>query len=84
MFQFDKQPKKSLLIKLFVIYRRVFEYLSNFILLSFTYFIGIGSIWFVSKITKRKYLDVNFREKKTYWIKSKLGSEPKKKYYRQF
>ena len=61
-------------------YQRIFECLLNFILLFFTYFIGIGPIWLISKLTKKKFLNMSFRGKKSYWIKSNLGNEEKEKY----
>ena len=57
----------------------------NFILLSITYFIGIGSIWIISNITKKYFLNLNPKKNTdSYWQKSNMGKEDKKSYYHQF
>lgn len=57
---------------------------SNFIILFVTYFIGVGSIWLITRITKKKFLNLETKNSKSYWLSSNMGKESRDKYYRQF
>lgn len=56
----------------------------NFILLFLVYFIGVGSTSLIAKLAKKKFLDLDQKEKKTYWKEKNLGKQPLENYYRQF
>ena len=55
----------------------------NFILTSFVYWLGFGVVSVVGKLFKKKFLETNNQDGKTYWkeIREKL---PLKSFYRQF
>jgi hypothetical protein len=56
----------------------------NSILLSFVYLIGIGLTSITAKIFKKKFLDLNKKNSKTYWQDFNLTKKPLETYYRQF
>ena len=57
--------------------------LVNFVLLLLVYFIGVGSTSLVSKLSKKKFLDLK-QKGETYWKERDLGKQTLDKYYRQF
>ena len=57
----------------------------NSILLTITYFIGVGLTSVASKIVNKKFLDKKIEAgRKTYWEPLNLATKPTKEYYRQF
>tara|TARA_Y100000034_G_C6683281_1_gene300451 strand:+ start:251 stop:487 length:237 start_codon:yes stop_codon:yes gene_type:complete len=55
----------------------------NSILLFFTYFIGIGLSFILTKLTNKKLLEKK-RLKHSYWTDLNLKTKEIKEYYRQF
>ncbi len=58
--------------------------ITNFILLFFVYFIGVGLTSIVAKISKKHFLDLKKENKESYWKELNLTTQPKENYYRQF
>jgi len=56
----------------------------NFVLLFFVYFIGVGITSIIAKIFGKHFLDLKFKDKKSYWVKRKLESRAIERYYKQF
>jgi len=57
----------------------------NALLLSITYFVGVGSASAIAKLQKRKLLDLKTsKSKETYYQELMLSKKSKKDYYRQF
>lgn len=57
----------------------------NFILLFFVYFLGIGPTALVSRIFRKRFLDLGRYEKKSsYWHPLGLKTKEKEYYYKQF
>jgi large-conductance mechanosensitive channel len=57
----------------------------NFILLSITYFIGVGLTSIFAKMSNKHFLDTNCSKKNnTYWRDLDLKTRDIKEYYRQF
>ncbi len=44
--------------------------------LTITYFIGVGFVWFVSRIAGKRFMEIQPAKKESYWIEKKgLGSD---------
>ena len=58
----------------------------NFVLLSIVYMFGVGPTAILSKLKRKKFLDMEKPDpnKATYYKDLNLGKEPKENYYRQF
>ncbi|MEK6760733.1 MAG: hypothetical protein AABX93_02305 [Nanoarchaeota archaeon] len=57
----------------------------NFVLLTFTYFVGVGLTSIFAKIIGKHFLELNIKkDKETYWSELNLNKEPMENYYRQF
>ena len=56
----------------------------NSVLLSMVYILGIGITSIIAKISGKRFLDLKFEDKKTYWEDLNLGKKETKYYYKQF
>jgi len=57
----------------------------NSILLTVVYLIGAGFTFIISKLSRKRFLDLNInRDKKSYWEDLNLGTKKMEEYYRQF
>lgn len=57
----------------------------NTLLLSFTYIFGVGIVFLIAKLQKKKLLDLKTEKKKeSYYKELMLSKKAKKEYYRQF
>lgn len=57
----------------------------NTLLLSITYIFGVGSVYLIAKLQKKKLLDLKVeKNKETYYNGLMLSKKSKKEYYRQF
>ena len=57
----------------------------NSVLLTIVYFVGVGFTFVVSRIFKKRFLDVKlFRDNKTYWSDLNLRKKNINEHYRQF
>lgn len=57
----------------------------NTILLSFIYFMGIGTIFIIAKFKNKSFLDLELSEKgDSYWSKLSVKSKGIEDYYKQF
>lgn len=77
--------------KIWDIVRTIFEHIGkimsnivNFILLSLTYFISIGIVSIIMKLSGKRFLDVKKQNKTSNWHEHKLTKQPLEKYYRTF
>ena len=55
----------------------------NLILLSIVYFIGVGMIAIVSKIARKRFLELKYDNKSSWKIRN-LSKRPVEEYYRSF
>ena len=55
----------------------------NFILLGIVYFIAVGAVSIISKLSGKHFLDLN-PKKGSNWTEHKITKEPKENYYRMF
>lgn len=60
------------------------QYIINFIMLTFVYFVGVGITSIFAKIFNKQFLDMEFsKQEKTYW--KDYGKKGKiEDYYKQF
>ena len=56
----------------------------NFSLLSIVYFIGIGIVSVISKLSGRHFLDLKKQNKASNWHEHKVTKQPLEKYFRTF
>jgi large-conductance mechanosensitive channel len=56
----------------------------NFIILAIVYYLGIGLVSLIAKITGKKFLKMSKNGKDSYWDEKKLGTLPRDHYYRMF
>ena len=56
----------------------------NFVLLLVVYFIGIGIVSVISKLSGRHFLELKKQNKSSNWHEHKVSKQPLEKYYRTF
>jgi hypothetical protein len=57
----------------------------NLVLLTAVYFLGVGLVFLIVKISGKKFLRFNFNKKaKTYWEERDEAGQIKETFYRQF
>ena len=56
----------------------------NFILLFFVYYLGVGLTSIIAKVFRKHFLDLNFKDKNSYWVRHKQTSKKIDEFYRQF
>ncbi len=57
----------------------------NLFLLTLTYFLGVGSVFLIAKISGKKFLSLDIDKKaKTYWEERSMVDEAEDNFYRQF
>jgi len=56
----------------------------NSFLLTLVYVFGVGATSIIAKILGKKFLDLRFENKASYWEDLNLSKGPMKEYYRQF
>lgn len=56
----------------------------NFILLSLVYFVGIGPVAMISKLTGKHFLELKKQNRKSNWHEHKVEKEALEKYFRTF
>lgn len=62
-----------------------FTAIINSVLLSIVYFIGVGPVAVLSKIFRKRYLELKTdKNAKSYWKELNLKKKPMDSYYRQF
>lgn len=79
---------KNRALKIFIKYFKKFNlFLTkaiNTILLSIVYFVGIGITSVIGKIFHKRFLDMELKEKKTYWIEIEDREKTREDYKRMF
>lgn len=68
----------------FELYGETITLVINSLLLTIVYFLGVGTTSIMAKIVGKRFLDLNFNEKKSYWEEVDKVNRNKEPYYRQF
>ena len=68
----------------FELYGETIIIVINSSLLTIVYFLGVGTTSIIAKIVGKRFMNLNFNEKNSYWEEVEKVDRNKEPYYRQF